>query len=69
MGRILLSGLINIETTLRVDSFPYEAIRKAVIFASYKIGTSGAAEGFIAADQLEQLFQEKHGTVSQQQAS
>ena len=135
MSRILLSGLINIETTLRVDSFPltyepvrfpffginstvsgvglgsnrallavkednflerivaesirpivntigagdalfssfvhtyenmndpYDAIRKAVVFASYKIGTSGAAAGFLTADQLEQLVQEKHETL------
>jgi sugar/nucleoside kinase (ribokinase family) len=34
---------------------PYEAIQKAVIFASYKIGEAGAAEGFLSADELEKL--------------
>ena len=74
MTRILVSGLINIETTLRVDSFPltyepvrypffginstddpYEAIQKAIVFASYKIGEAGAAEGFLSARELERL--------------
>lgn len=32
---------------------PYEAIKKAIIFASYKIGSIGAADGFLTADQLE----------------
>jgi len=34
---------------------PYEAIRKAVYFASYKIGTDGAAEGFLNDQELEKL--------------
>jgi len=34
---------------------PYEAIRKAVLFASYKIGAAGAAEGFLRAEELEKL--------------
>ncbi|MFN2206464.1 MAG: carbohydrate kinase family protein, partial [Candidatus Promineifilaceae bacterium] len=34
---------------------PYEAISKAVLFASYKIGAAGAAEGFLSADELEKL--------------
>ena len=34
---------------------PYEAISKAVLFASYKIGAAGAAEGFLGADELEKL--------------
>jgi ribokinase len=38
---------------------PYQAIRKSVLFASYKIGTSGAAEGFMTAAQLEKLYQVK----------
>jgi sugar/nucleoside kinase (ribokinase family) len=37
---------------------PYEAIRKAVVFASYKIGEKGAAEGFLDHDGLEKLYQE-----------
>ncbi len=34
---------------------PYEAIRKAVVFASYKIGENGAAEGFLGESELETL--------------
>lgn len=33
-------------------SDPYAAIRQAVVFASYKIGESGAAEGFLTAPAL-----------------
>jgi len=35
---------------------PYESILKAVLFASYKIGEKGAAEGFLDHDGLEKLF-------------
>jgi sugar/nucleoside kinase (ribokinase family) len=35
---------------------PYEAIGKAMIFASIKIGYDGAADGFISEDQLNQLY-------------
>jgi len=34
---------------------PYEAIRTAVLFAGYKIGAIGAAEGFLTAVELEGL--------------
>lgn len=37
---------------------PYEAIQKAMIFASYKIGEIGAAEGFLDRDGLEKLYWE-----------
>jgi acarbose 7IV-phosphotransferase len=37
------------------DGNPYEAIQKAVVFASYKIGAAGAAEGFLNAEELEAL--------------
>lgn len=33
---------------------PYLAIRQAVVFASYKIGTAGAAEGFLNAEELQE---------------
>jgi ribokinase len=39
---------------------PYEAIRRAITFASYKIGVAGAADGFLDADALEAL----HARVS-----
>ena len=35
---------------------PYEAIRKAVVFASYKIGEKGAADGFLDPAGLENLY-------------
>jgi acarbose 7IV-phosphotransferase len=37
---------------------PYEAIRRAVIFASYKIGASGGASGFLDDDALESLYRQ-----------
>lgn len=35
----------------------YRALQRATVFASYKIGTAGAAEGFLDATGLEQLCQ------------
>jgi ribokinase len=37
---------------------PYESIQKAMIFASYKIGEKGAAEGFLSHEELEKLYSE-----------
>ncbi len=34
---------------------PYEALRRAITFASYKIGATGAAEGFLSAAELDAL--------------
>lgn len=34
---------------------PYESLRRAITFASYKIGATGAAEGFLSATELEAL--------------
>ncbi len=34
---------------------PYEALRKAVVFASYKIGEPGAAEGFLGEEELNRI--------------
>ena len=34
---------------------PYEAIQKAILFAGYKIGTSGAADGFLTGAELTEL--------------
>lgn len=36
---------------------PYKAIQKAVLFAGHKIGTVGAADGFLNNDELEALAQ------------
>jgi len=38
---------------------PYEAISRAIIFASYKIGVSGAADGLLDEPGLERLYNEK----------
>lgn len=35
---------------------PYEAIKKAIIFASYKIGVTSAADGFVNEKELEKLY-------------
>jgi ribokinase len=35
---------------------PYEAIRKAVVYASYKIGATSAADGFLSAQELDAWF-------------
>lgn len=37
---------------------PYLAMQKAVLFAGYKIGDVGAAEGFMTASQLEKAYRE-----------
>ena len=55
-GDALFSSFVHI---YQQTGDPYRAIDKAVLFASYKIGTSGAAEGFMTAAQLENLYQVK----------
>ncbi|WP_297420081.1 carbohydrate kinase family protein [Clostridium sp.] len=37
---------------------PYEAIKKAIVFASYKIGVAGASEGFLKENELESYIQQ-----------
>ncbi len=37
---------------------PYEAIQKALVFASYKIGATGAADGFLDEKGLDDLYAE-----------
>lgn len=37
---------------------PYLALKKAIVFASYKIGESGAAEGFLSEEELDNLYEE-----------
>ena len=36
---------------------PYECLKKAVVFASYKIGESGGAKGFISESNLDKLIE------------
>jgi ribokinase len=40
---------------------PYESLRKAMLFASWKIGATGAAEGFLDEAGLERLAGEMAG--------
>jgi ribokinase len=37
---------------------PYESIRQAILFASYKIGEKGAAEGFLSVQEFEALYKQ-----------
>jgi len=37
---------------------PFEAIQKAMVFASYKVGATGAADGFLDQAQLDRLYAE-----------
>jgi ribokinase len=38
------------------EANPYKAIKKAIVFASYKIGATSASEGFLAEEELNQLY-------------
>jgi len=52
-GDALFSSFIHVFSE---TNDPYLAIRKAVIFASYKIGETGAAQGFLTAFTLNNLY-------------
>jgi ribokinase len=52
-GDALFSAFLH---TYAQTNDPYEAIRKAIVFASYKIGEKGAAEGFLDHNTLEDLY-------------
>jgi ribokinase len=52
-GDALFSAFVH---TYNQTGDPYLAIRKAIVFASYKIGESGAASGFIDSATLEALY-------------
>lgn len=39
---------------------PIESLKRAILFASYKIGEKGAAEGFLTSSELNALYQEKN---------
>lgn len=55
-GDALFSAFVH---SYQQSDDPYQAIQKAIIFASYKIGTAGAAEGFLDAESLEQYSANK----------
>ena len=58
-GDALFSAFLHVYT--QTDD-PYLAIRKAVVFASYKIGAAGAAEGFLDAAGLDLWVQKADPT-------
>ncbi|MBN1665845.1 MAG: carbohydrate kinase family protein [Anaerolineales bacterium] len=40
---------------------PYSALQKAIVFAAYKIGETGAAQGFLDAGNLDELYSRLQG--------
>lgn len=42
---------------------PFKALQKAILFASYKIGVAGAAQGFLTETELEELYR-RHYPIS-----
>jgi ribokinase len=52
-GDALFSAFIHVYSQTHD---PYMAIRKAVVFASYKIGATGAAEGFLDSQSLDRWY-------------
>jgi acarbose 7IV-phosphotransferase len=57
-GDALFSAFIHCYTR---QPDPYLALRKAMVFASYKIGAAGAADGFLDSDGLDELYSQLHG--------
>ncbi len=41
---------------------PYLSLKKAVVFASYKIGTASASDGFLTGEELDTLYDRIHAT-------
>lgn len=52
-GDALFSGFVHYYDK---NGDPYEALKKAIVFASYKIGDNGAAQGFLTENELEELY-------------
>ncbi len=52
-GDALFSSFVH---SYQQSGDPYDAIRKAVVFASYKIGVAGAADGFLDSAALDALY-------------
>jgi sugar/nucleoside kinase (ribokinase family) len=57
-GDALFSAFVH---AYQESSDPVLAIEKAVVFASYKIGEKGAAQGFLSAAALDGLYADTHG--------
>lgn len=59
-GDALFSAFLH---TYAREGDPLAALRKAVVFASYKIGVASAAEGFLTHAGLEKLTRETYATI------
>ncbi|MEK6222023.1 MAG: carbohydrate kinase family protein [Chloroflexota bacterium] len=55
-GDALFSAFIH---SYMLTQDPYEAIRKANIFASYKVGAKSASSGFLSSSRLNEMYEEK----------
>ncbi len=60
-GDALFSAFLHTYQTTRD---PIQSLQKAILFASYKIGSIGAAEGFIDAQTLTNLYQQHQHQLS-----
>lgn len=59
-GDALFASFLN----FYVKGFPaQEALKRAMVFASWKIGTRGAAQGFLNAREFEQVYSQVEGTA------
>lgn len=59
-GDALFTSFVHFYTK---DHDPYTALKKAIVFASYKIGDKGAAEGMLSEPELNDLFEKVYQTV------
>ncbi|MBL8161856.1 MAG: carbohydrate kinase family protein, partial [Anaerolineae bacterium] len=59
-GDALLSAFVHVYNQTRN---PYDAIRRAMVYASYKIGAASAADGFLSQDAFDDLCRQAHITV------
>ncbi len=59
-GDALLSAFVHVYNQTRN---PYDAIRRAMVYASYKIGAASAADGFLSQDVFDDLCRQAHITV------
>jgi sugar/nucleoside kinase (ribokinase family) len=57
-GDALFSAFVHV---YQMSGDPLLAIQKAVIFASYKIGEKGAAQGFLSAAALDKMYADTYG--------
>jgi sugar/nucleoside kinase (ribokinase family) len=59
-GDALFSSFLH---TFAATHDPELALRKAVVFASWKIGAAGAADGFLSAPELDELYAQVSGNT------